>query len=502
MMGPTRTGAATARRALCALLLAAAAAGAAEAQRDYRKDLRLVQSHQGRKRYTDAVRLTDEMLAYFKESWQVREVTWLKVDCLVADDRYETALKVLADLAGAYADDRKLQAGAARRKAEVLRAMKKPDEAVAALRKLAEDFAADQPDQAAAALLAAGDVLCADLEKPAEGVALYEKAEEAFGARLPAVGADAQRRIAAAHEARTKDPLRAAEAYRTLADKYAATLDDRARADAWRKAVECFVKAEKPDEALAAARKAEDALTDAPEKARFAARQADVLRTARRPAEARDACLRLLCAYPLEQAPCREALAAIVETYRAEEKWADALGAARVAYDAAGDEKSLRDAAQTVAQAFLAADGNLLRANEFLTYQRHGPDGPDGKADTDDDVKVNHLAKIRYPAFGAAADRQFQAAVDAQDDRFEGRRAKGYLYVYWGRPKDAASQFLRAFKAAKLAEVPAAAQELVLVGIKAHTASLAGLERVFEYVSYGPKGKSGKEKLPDPFAGL
>jgi hypothetical protein len=462
MIGTRRALARMARWALAAVLLATAEAGAAGAQR----------------------------------------VTWLKVDCLVADSRYETALKALADLAGAYTDDQKLQAAVTRRKGDVLRALKKPDEAVAAYRKVAEEFGSNQADTSAAALLAAGDVLCKDLDKPVEGIALYGQAEATYGGRLPAAGADALRRMASAYETRAENPLRAAEAYRMLADKYASVLDDRARSETHRKAVECFMKAKRPGEAIASARKAEATLTDVAAKAQFAAQQAEVLLGIGKPAEARTVCLRLLCEYPLERSPCRAALATIVKTYRAQEKWAEALGAARTSYDAAGDEKSIRSAAQTVAQAFLTADGNLRRANEFLTYQRYGPAGPDGKAGTDDDVKVNHVAKIKYPAFGAVADRQFQAAIDAQVDTFEGHRAKGYLYVYWGRPKQAASQFLRAFKAAKLPDVPAAAQELVLVGIKAHTASLAKLQGVFEYVNYGPKGKSGKEELPDPFAGL
>ena len=61
---------------------------------------------------------------------------------------------------------------------------------------------------------------------------------------------------------------------------------------------------------------------------------------------------------------------------------------------------------------------------------------------------------------------------------------------------------LLAFKAATFAQVPAACQELVLIGMKAHTASFRGLDRIFDYINHGPKGKSGKENIPDPFAGL
>jgi tetratricopeptide (TPR) repeat protein len=245
--------------------------------------------------------------------------------------------------------------------------------------------------------------------------------------------------------------------------------------------------------------------TDADDKklqATIALRAADVLVELKKLPEARAECQRLICSCPLEQAACQAAQARIVETYRAESKWPEALGAARVLYDAAGTEESLREAGKVMAQAFLAADGTLARANEFLAYQSFGPDGPDGKPNTDDDIKTNRLAEVKYPTLAAEANGQFEAAIKAQPDGYDGYRAKGFLYVYWGKPKEGAAQFRLAFKAASLAQVPAAAQELVLVGMKAHTASFRGLDRIFEYLNHGPKGKSGKENIPDPFAGL
>lgn len=231
-------------------------------------------------------------------------------------------------------------------------------------------------------------------------------------------------------------------------------------------------------------------------------RQADAAMAMKDYAAARAAYERVICSYPLEQNACQEAQSRIVETYRAEGNWADALGAARILYDTAATEEGIRKAAQAVAQAFLAADGNLARANEFLLFQRFGPDGPDGKPKTDDDITTNHLAQVKYPSRGELANKQFQAAVDAQPKSYEGYRTRGFLYLYWGKPKEGAAQFLLAFKAADFPQVPAAAQELVLIGMKAYIASFRGLDRIFEYLSHGPKGKSGKESIPDPFAGL
>jgi len=494
------------RRTLAATCVAVAClagiALAAEQDRDYRKELRDAQAQQQRKRHKECVAACDKMLDYYKESWQLKEITWLKIENLILDAQLEGALKALAALAKADPDDRKLQTDAALRVGDVQQLLKQLDEAVATYRKAAERCAKDMPDQAADALLRAASILCTDLKKPEEGIALYQEVETKFGAQQPKRAAEALRAMAAAHETHTKDLLKAAVAYRTIADKYAAAYDEGTLAGFYRKAMDCFLGAEKPDEAIEVAKKAEAGLETDAQKVGFAARHGEVLLAAKKCAEAREQFERLIASYPLEQGSCQQAQRRIVEAYHAESKWDDALGAARILYDAAGDEQSIRSAAQVVAQAFLAADATLVRANEFLDFQRFGPEGQDGKPNTEDDVKANHLAKVSYPAFSAGANQRFQAAVGAQPNTYDGYRTKAFLYIYWGKPKEGAAQFRLAFKAADLAKVPAAAQELVLIGMKAHTASFRGLDRIFEYINYGPKGKSGKENIPDPFAGL
>jgi hypothetical protein len=174
-------------------------------------------------------------------------------------------------------------------------------------------------------------------------------------------------------------------------------------------------------------------------------------------------------------------------------------------YDAAGSPEHIKSAAHVVSRAFLAVDGNLQRANEFLQYQRFGPNGPDGKPDGDDNIKTNHLAGVTYPTRSDETNKAFENAL-AQLDKKDGKsrndyRAKGFIYLYWGKPTDGAKQFYQAFKAAKLEEIPAAAQELAIVGIKAKTASLYGLDKVFEYINHSTKGKDGKQELT-PFKDL
>jgi tetratricopeptide (TPR) repeat protein len=479
-----------------------ASAGLAAQPRDYRKELRDAQAQQQRRRYRDCIALCDKMLDYHKEAWQIKEITWLRIENQILDSQFEAASKALASLAKAHPDDKALQTAVALRTGDVQRQLKQFDQAVATWRETAQVAGAQEPDKAADALLRAGQVLAADLQRPEQAIALYQEIQAKLGEQRPKEAAEAARRVAEAHETGTKDLAKAAAAYLALTEKHAAAFDEGTRAGFYRKAVDCLLRAEKPAEAAAVATKAEASLESAAHKASFGIRQADLLMGSKDFAKARAAYQRVICAYPLEQGSCQHAQGKVAEAYRAESKWHESLGAARILYDAAGTEQAIRTAAQVVAQAFLAADANLVRANEFLAFQRFGPHGPDGRPDTADDIAANHLANVQYPALDAATNERFQAAIGARPRNYEGYRAKAYLYVYWGKPKEAATHFRLAFKAADLAQVPAAAQELVLVGMKAHTASFRGLDRVFEYINHGPKGKSGEENIPDPFEGL
>ncbi|MGB2819801.1 MAG: tetratricopeptide repeat protein, partial [Phycisphaerae bacterium] len=206
--------------------LIAACAAAQEKPAGYRDELRLIESQQRRKRYQECVAMCEKMLARFKEAWQVKEVTWLKIENLILDSQYEAALKVLADLSGAYGEDKPLQTAAGLRTGDVQRMLKRFDDAVATYRKLAAGCAKDQPDQAADALLRAGEVLCSDLKKPEKGIAIYRDLESSLGAQEPRRAAEALRRAAAAHESQTKDAAKAADDYLALTAKYASVYDE------------------------------------------------------------------------------------------------------------------------------------------------------------------------------------------------------------------------------------------------------------------------------------
>ncbi len=490
-----------AMRFVVSSLLLAAGAGEclAAPQKSFRAEFTRAQQQMQRRQHAQVPKMCDAMLKTFKEPHQVKEIRLLKNEALMLMEKYTEILADLAKLQKEFEADKDVQTRALLMIGQALHGQKKFDEAIASYQKLAKDYA-DYADRAGEALLRVGEILCKDKQKPTEGLAVYAAVEKQFAAQ-PKVAAEGARRAAAILETVTKDPVKAAAMNESLAVKYAAVHNEASQSTYFNKAVDLLRGAGKMTEAVAVADKAEKALKSITYKVAFALRKADLLMELKKSPEARVECERIICTYPTDQNTCQTAQTKVVEAYRSESKFAESLGAARALYDVAGTDQHIRAAAGVLAAAFRSVDGNLGRANEFLAYQRFGPLGPDGKPNTPDDLKVNPLAPVKYPV-DPARDKRFQAAVTAQPKTYQGYRAMGFLYGYWGKPKECAQHFYLAFKSCPEASVPAAAGELVLMGMKAHTASFAGLSKIFEFISYGPKGKDGKQKIADPFVGL
>jgi glycerol-3-phosphate cytidylyltransferase-like family protein len=471
------------------------------ADKDFNKAWRDAYNHQRRRKYSEAVKACDKILKDFKEDWQIQKVTRLKIDNLTLADNYETALKEIKGLAKKYPDNEELQREMMMRTGDTLRKLERFDDAIATYRKLAKTKADIAPTDAAEALLRVGHVYSENLKKPKDAIAVYREIEAKFGKQ------DRQRTAAAIHRTaeilrvHTKELEKAAAEYQKLTTVYADIYDQNSLSGFHTKIIDCLVGAEKHTEALAAAKTAEQKLSVPTTSAQYSLRRADLLLDMKKPAEARAECVHLICTYPLDENACHEAQKRVVTSYRAEGRWGDALGAARSLYDAAGSQQHIQSAAQVVARCFLAVDGNLNRANEFLQYQRFGPNGPDGKPKTKDDISANHLTSAKYPEKSKEINKTFQDAIAKLGKSRSDYRAKGFIYLYWGKPTEGAKQFYEAFKAAPLDKIPEAAQELAIIGIKARTASFYGLDKVFEYINHGPGGKEGKKKL-QPFKDL
>ena len=124
---------------------------------------------------------------------------------------------------------------------------------------------------------------------------------------------------------------------------------------------------------------------------------------------------------------------------RAMREFMNAYGATQLETFTARGPKRMTQATGEIATALKAIDGHVHRANRFLLYQHHGPAGADGEPGTDDDL-TNPLSDLPsgYWAKHAPPDKQldaaFQAAMAEQPDTHLGHRARGRLYLAWGKP--------------------------------------------------------------------
>jgi len=486
--------------AVAALTLLVAGPMARSAPKDLDAELRRISQQIQRRQSAQVLKSLSALEAETKDPDELVQIGLVRMEHYLVARNFPEAVTEAVRLEAIASKDKDVKSRLLVSKGDALRGATKHDEAIAAYRRVAKEYP-DYVDRAADALLRAGEVYADELKKPDQGLTVYAEVAKTFAANAGR-SAEAVRRSAVIHETVTHDYVQAAAAYQSLSETYAQVYDERNRSAHYAKAVACLRAAKKLPEALNVAAKAEKALESAAYATPFALTRVELFMETGKYADARNEADRVICAYPLEPAACQQAQLRVVESYRAENKFAEALGAARVLYNAAGDERAIRDAAHAVAMSFRGTDGNLGRANEFLTYQRYGPDGADGKPGTEDDVKANHLLSAKYPPSTPERDKLYAAAVAAQPKTYIGYRAQGYLYVYWGRTKEAARMFREALKTCTDAEVPQAATELILVGMKAHTGSFHDLEKMFEFVSYGAKGKTGKENLADPFAGL
>ena len=107
-------------------------------------------------------------------------------------------------------------------------------------------------------------------------------------------------------------------------------------------------------------------------------------------------CQRLVASLPDQMKACFEAQSLLVECSMRQRRHDDALAAAKVLYGAApNSEKEITEAVNLVMQALRAKYRSIALPNDFVAFQSHGPNGEDGKKDTEDDVE-NPLARVKW----------------------------------------------------------------------------------------------------------
>lgn len=221
---------------------------------------------------------------------------------------------------------------------------------------------------------------------------------------------------------------------------------------------------------------------------------------------------RAMIAEPFDETVSFACSSAIVDIRLREGRHDDALAAAYAAYATTGfaayvSPQAFGRAVDLVTDALRARDGHLVSGNAFRLYQVHGPAGPDRKPGTPDDI-ANPLAGLA-PKADPARDKVFEAAIAARRKgrTAADRRAAGWLYLLWGKPRNALAEFKRAFALCSLepAELGRAAQDIAL-GLKALNATPVGMDAFAEFQRHGPNGPDGKPKtaddLKDPLEGF
>ncbi|HUT01306.1 MAG TPA: hypothetical protein VM031_02535 [Phycisphaerae bacterium] len=222
--------------------------------------------------------------------------------------------------------------------------------------------------------------------------------------------------------------------------------------------------------------------------------------------EAAAECQKLVACFPQAVRECFEAQKVLVSCLVRQDQGERAAGAAKVLYGAAGNSKeAITDAVKLAMAALKAKHRAIGPANAFAAFQKYGPNGQDGKRGTEDDV-ADPFADVRW-APPPEADALFSKTLDALPRSLGGLRARGYLYLYWGKPVQAMAEFARRYE--QMPPDHSAASESVddlLVALKAcHGHTLAG-GQLLEYLKLGPKGKDGKagtnDDLSDPIADI
>jgi hypothetical protein len=217
-------------------------------------------------------------------------------------------------------------------------------------------------------------------------------------------------------------------------------------------------------------------------------------------------CMRLVASFPRQLRTCFEAQRLLVKSFMQQRRFEEALAAAKVLYGAApNSEKEITEAVNLLMRALKARYRSIALANDFATFQACGPAGRDGQAGTEDDIEDPLKAIEWEPA--AEMNALFQKTLAGLPEDFQGRRWRGYLYLYWGKPDRALKEFVQRYDAAPLEQeaIDQAIDDLVVALKAACGHTLAG-ERFMAYQKHGPKGEDGRlgteDDLEDPLREL
>jgi tetratricopeptide (TPR) repeat protein len=178
-----------------------------------------------------------------------------------------------------------------------------------------------------------------------------------------------------------------------------------------------------------------------------------------------------------------------------------ALEQARIAFDASPSIQITPNVVR-IAGLFARLDNDRGRADRYIAYQLHGPAGPDGKLGTDDDL-TNPLSEIHYPADPERRQALAKTFAELGPDAAAAHH-RGMLCLYAGQPEAALYYFMDAVRRCDQGKFQEYAVLMVVNGLRSVRGHSIGSGDALDYVLYGPNGPDGKsgtsDDLENPFA--
>jgi tetratricopeptide (TPR) repeat protein len=436
---------------------------------------------------------TAMLKVYAKDVGKVTGIYDIMTNCYRRASKWDDAIAMYEKQIKEIADNVDMERTALNGIAETLRDANRWPKSIEAYRKLIARFP-KEGTTCANARLQIGYIIKDRLQKPADSIPEFEEVEKADPKNLPNM-ASALCGMGDAYMA-LNDFVKAYPCYRRMLDEFSKDQPPWVMQTVKRNAIRALTTVKNWPEALAFLARFEEIEPDEPFRSELAFNHAEVLRASGEKAKARADYVRAQSLYPTEEGFLYTCQTRIVELLIEEGNFPEALSAAKVLFDIAWDEERMVQACAVVASRLKAIDGNLSRANTFLKFQKFGPQGEDGKGPI-----ANPLKDVPYPADPERL-KALKAGLDRAGDSAVGARQRALLWILQGQPKEALKEFRLQFARGNEDLLQRAANEWVLIGVKAARGQATGLAPYFDWLNYGAAGKDGKAQAANPFETL
>ena len=182
----------------------------------------------------------------------------------------------------------------------------------------------------------------------------------------------------------------------------------------------------------------------------------------------------------------------------------EALRSFRSAYDAASIAE-VKEGSALVPRALKSLDGTVVRANAYLLYQKHGPNGPDGQRGTADDIN-DPLADDILPELPQDVQNALLAITANKAQTVAAYQQRGFAWLALGEYEKGLDQLRGAFVFAAQGKGQAEAIEGIAAAIKAFDGHVLRANQYLLFQSHGANGPDKKlgteDDLANPFPAI